>query len=370
MAQQVEHVLGKDEVTGSSPVSSSMISGATCCHVVPFFISERSLQMKAENYKSFILSTLKEIMSVDSPTGFSAAINQKLTEILSSLGYAAKESNKRLIKVSVPGNDRKKKVAVSAHVDTLGALVRSISADGKIRFTRLGGPVLPTFDGEYCRIYADGDAGTLERNENTMYVRLDEEVNSASDVKSLGIRTGNLIALDPKTTVTESGFIKSRFLDDKAGSTCLLTVLAAMKQEGKTPACDVDFYFTNYEEVGHGAATVGGDAAELLAVDMGCVGADLECKETQVSICVKDGHGPYDYEMVERLIALAKERKIDYAADVYPYYGSDVGAAWSAGADVKGGLIGPGVHASHGMERTHIKGLYATIDLLFAYLGL
>lgn len=389
MAQQVEHVLGKDEVTGSSPVSSSMISGATCCHVVPFFISERSLQMKAENYKSFILSTLKEIMSVDSPTGFSAAINQKLTEILSSLGYAAKESNKRLIKVSVPGNDRKKKVAVSAHVDTLGALVRSISADGKIRFTRLGGPVLPTFDGEYCRIYADGgriytgtflsdscschvyrDAGTLERNENTMYVRLDEEVNSASDVKSLGIRTGSLIALDPKTTVTESGFIKSRFLDDKAGSTCLLTVLAAMKQEGKTPACDVDFYFTNYEEVGHGAATVGGDAAELLAVDMGCVGADLECKETQVSICVKDGHGPYDYEMVERLIALAKERKIDYAADVYPYYGSDVGAAWSAGADVKGGLIGPGVHASHGMERTHIKGLYATIDLLFAYLGL
>ena len=389
MAQQVEHVLGKDEVTGSSPVSSSMIRGATCRHVVPFFISERSLQMKAENYKSFILSTLKEIMSVDSPTGFSAAINQKLTEILSSLGYAAKESNKRLIKVSVPGNDRKKKVAVSAHVDTLGALVRSISADGKIRFTRLGGPVLPTFDGEYCRIYADGgrvytgtflsdscschvyrDAGTLERNENTMYVRLDEEVNSASDVKSLGIRTGSLIALDPKTTVTESGFIKSRFLDDKAGSTCLLTVLAAMKQEGKTPACDVDFYFTNYEEVGHGAATVGGDAAELLAVDMGCVGADLECKETQVSICVKDGHGPYDYEMVERLIALAKERKIDYAADVYPYYGSDVGAAWSAGADVKGGLIGPGVHASHGMERTHIKGLYATIDLLFAYLGL
>lgn len=366
-----------------------MVSGATCRHVVPFFVSERSLQMKAENYKSFILSTLKEIMSVDSPTGFSAAINQKLTEILSSLGYAAKESNKRLIKVSVPGNDRKKKVAVSAHVDTLGALVRSISADGKIRFTRLGGPVLPTFDGEYCRIYADGgrvytgtflsnscschvyrDAGTLERNENTMYVRLDEEVNSASDVKSLGIRTGSLIALDPKTTVTESGFIKSRFLDDKAGSTCLLTVLAAMKQEGKTPACDVDFYFTNYEEVGHGAATVGGDAAELLAVDMGCVGADLECKETQVSICVKDGHGPYDYEMVERLIALAKERKIDYAADVYPYYGSDVGAAWSAGADVKGGLIGPGVHASHGMERTHIKGLYATIDLLFAYLGL
>lgn len=286
--------------------------------------------MKAENYKSFILSTLKEIMSVDSPTGFSAAINQKLTEILSSLDYAAKESNKRLIKVSVPGNDRKKKVAVSAHVDTLGALVRSFRPTEKsalpvwavpffllltgniAAFMRTGEECIRVpFLSNSCSCHVYRDAGTLERNENTMYVRLDEEVNSASDVKSLGIRTGSLIALDPKTTVTESGFIKSRFLDDKAGSTCLLTVLAAMKQEGKTPACDVDFYFTNYEEVGHGAATVGGDAAELLAVDMGCVGADLECKETQVSICVKDGHGPYDYEMVERLIALAKERKID-----------------------------------------------------------
>ncbi len=124
------------------------------------------------------------------------------------------------------------------------------------------------------------------------------------------------------------------------------------------------------EEVGHGAATVGGDADELLAVDMGCVGADLACKETQVSVCVKDGHGPYDYEMVERLLSLAKANQIDFAADVYPYYGSDVGAAWDAGADVKGGLIGPGVHASHGMERTHLKGVCATISLLCAYLGL
>lgn len=209
-----------------------MVSGATCRHVVPFFISERSLQMKAENYKSFILSTLKEIMSVDSPTGFSAAINQKLTEILSSLDYAAKESNKRLIKVSVPGNDRKKKVAVSAHVDTLGpsseafrpteksalpvwAVPFFLLLTGNIAaFMRTGGRVYTgTFLSNSCSCHVYRDAGTLERNENTMYVRLDEEVNSASDVKSLGIRTGSLIALDPKTTVTESGFIKSRFLD-------------------------------------------------------------------------------------------------------------------------------------------------------------
>ena len=327
-------------------------------------------------------------MAVDSPTGFSRAVNRKLEEILKGMGYRAQVTNKRLVKVSVAGRSHEKRIAVSAHVDTLGAMVKSVSADGKIRFTRLGGPILPTFDGEYCRVYADGgkiytgtflcdscschvykDAGTLERNENTMYVRLDEEVSSAEEVNALGIRTGSVIALDPKTTVTESGFIKSRFLDDKAGSVCLLTALQAMKKESVTPEYDTDFYFTNYEEVGHGAATVGGDADELLAVDMGCVGADLACKETQVSVCVKDGHGPYDYEMVERLLSLAKANQIDFAA-VYPYYGSDVGAAWDAGADVKGGLIGPGVHASHGMERTHLKGVCATISLLCAYLGL
>ena len=345
--------------------------------------------IQVNDYKDYMLFALKELLGVDSPTGFSKAVNEKLFSLLAELGYDCEMSNKRFVKVSVKGKSNFKKVAVSAHVDTLGALVKRIDGDGKIRFTRLGGPILPTFDGEYCKIYADGgkvytgtflsdspschvykDASSKERNEDTMYVRIDEVVDCKADVEKLGVRTGSLIALDTKTTVTESGFVKSRFLDDKAGSACLLAVLYAIKNKDLTPEYDVDFYFTNYEEVGHGAATIARDADELLAVDMGCVGDGIACKETQVSVCVKDGHGPYDYEMVEKLLALCKENSIDYAADVYPYYGSDVGAAWSAGADVKGGLIGPGVHASHGMERTHVKGLQATVELLCAYLGL
>lgn len=342
-----------------------------------------------EEYKDYLISALKELLGVDSPTGFSKDVNEKLKEMLEKLGYHAEESNKRFVKTSVKGQSSTKKVAVSAHVDTLGALVKRIDGDGKIRFAKLGGPILPTFDGEYCKIYADGgkvytgtflcdspschvykDASTKERNEDTMYVRIDEAVESKADVEKLGIRTGSVIAIDTKTTLTESGYIKSRFLDDKAGSACLLAVLYLLNKKGFAPKFDVDFYFTNYEEVGHGASTVGRDSDELLAVDMGCVGDGIACKETQVSVCVKDGRGPYDYEMVERLIALAKENSIDYALDVYPYYGSDVGAAWSAGADVKGGLIGPGVHASHGLERTHIRGLQATVELLLAYLGM
>lgn len=345
--------------------------------------------IKFESYKEYMLSALKEILAVDSPTGFSKNVNAKLISMLEELGYHPCETNKRVVKVSVAGRCSQKKIGVSAHVDTLGAMVKSIAGDGTLRFTKLGGPILPTFDGEYCKIYADGgkvytgtflsdspschvykDSGTKERNEDTMYVRIDEEVSSKADVEALGIRTGSMIAIDTKTTVTDSGFVKSRFLDDKAGSACLLTVLYLMKTNQWSPDYDVDFYFTNYEEVGHGAATIAKDVDELLAVDMGCVGKDLACKETQVSVCVKDGRGPYDYEIVERLISLAKKYGVDYAADVYPYYGSDVGAAWSAGANVKGGLIGPGVHASHGMERTHVKGLEATVTLLCAYLGL
>lgn len=344
---------------------------------------------RAHKYENFIKNTLAEIMSVDSPTGFSEKINQKLVEIVKTLGFTAETTNKRLVKIAVKGQSSQKRVAVSAHVDTLGLMVRSITGDGKIRFTKLGGPILPTLDGEYCKVYADGgkvytgtilcdscschvyrDASTAERSENNMYVRLDEVVNCADDVKKLGIRTGSVIAIDTKTTFTESGYVKSRFLDDKAGSVCLLTALLVMKEEKITPAYDTEFYFTNYEEVGHGAATIATNADELLAVDMGCIGLDLACKETQVSICVKDGGGPYDYEMVERLVSLGKQREIDFVTDIYPYYGSDVGAALHAGANVKGGLIGPGVHASHGMERTHLKGIFATIDLLCAYLGL
>lgn len=345
--------------------------------------------LELKEYAKFTADKLKELLSVDSPTGFSKKINEKLVSVLASLGYEAAETNKRLVKVFVKGKSSAKKIAVSAHVDTLGAMVKGVSSDGKIRFTKLGGPSLPTWDGEYCRVYADGgkvytgtflsdfysvhvsrEASTAERTENSMFVRLDEEISCADDVKKLGIRTGCMIALDPKTTITQSGFVKSRFLDDKAGSACLLTVLAALKKENKIPEFDTDFYFTNYEEVGHGAATVAQDADELLAVDMGCIGEELACKETQVSVCVKDGHGPYDYELVERLLALAKRGGIDCAADVYPFYGSDVGAAWSAGANVKGALIGPGVHASHGMERTHLKGMFNTIALIAAYLGL
>ena len=200
-------------------------------------------------------------------------------------------------------------------------------------------------------------------------MRIDEKVGSKEDVEALGIAPGDFVCFDPKTVVTDSGFLKSRFIDDKGSAACLLTLLALAAEQGLKPRYHTQVCLTVHEEVGHGGATLPA-VDELLAVDMGCVGDDLSCTEYQVSICAKDSNGPYDYDMVTRLAALAKEHGVDYAVDIYPHYGSDVAVAWKTGMDAKGALIGPGVHASHGMERTHFDGMKATIDLVGLYLDL
>ena len=211
------------------------------------------------------------------------------------------------------------------------------------------------------------DAKERPRNEDTMAVRIDEKVKTAEDVRALGIEVGDYVCYDPKTVVTESGFLKSRFIDDKGSASCLLTVLKVMKDAGVQPKYDTEIVFTVYEEVGHGGATFA-DYDELLAVDMGCIGKDLTCTEYQVSICAKDSAGPFDYNMVSRLIYLAKTHGVDYAVDVYPFYSSDAAVAWKSGNDLPAALIGPGVHASHGMERTHFDGMKATMELIALYL--
>lgn len=341
-----------------------------------------------KNYEHDLFTYAKLILGIDSPTGFTANAIDAIGQVADSLGFSFEKTTKGCGMIYVPGRDNSKKVMVSAHVDTLGAMVRSITGDGMLKFTSVGGPILPTLDGEYVKIHTrDGvdytgtilslspavhvfpDASTRSRDSDNMAVRIDECVKNKEDVKNLGIAPGDYIFFDPKTTVTPSGFLKSRFIDDKGSAACLLTILKIMHDENIRPQYNTVFFFSVYEETGHGASYLPEGLSELLAVDMGCIGDDLSCTEYDVSICAKDSHGPYDYEMTTRLVHLAQENELNYAVDIYPRYGSDVGAAWSAGNDVKGGLIGPGVHASHGMERTHYKGMENTIKLVLAYLA-
>lgn len=349
---------------------------------------EVKMKFDREKYLSYCFDTVKRLMAVPSPSGYSVEIASLVREITDELGLKLESTRKSCFICTYEGEDSSSPLGIAAHCDTLGAMVRSIGGDGTLSFTAVGGLICNSLDGEYCFVITregkryDGtilsrspsvhvypDARSRTRDPDNMYVRLDENVHSADDVRALGIENGDYICFDPKTTVTGSGYLKSRFIDDKASVACILTALKILRDSGIVPKNDIKFLISMYEEVGHGAAFVPDGLTSMLAVDMGCVGSDLSGDEHKLSICAKDGGGPYDYELTGKLISLAKEASLPYCVDIFPYYGSDIGAMWSAGHDVPGALIGPGVHASHGMERTHADALMATVELILLYFG-
>lgn len=328
-----------------------------------------------------------DIFNCDSPTGYTDKVIQVIEGYVKEYGFEYKILNNGALEVSIKGNDSSKLVATSAHADTLGLMVRSIKGNGNLALTTLGGPITATLDGEYCKVYTRDnkvysgtilstspathvypDANSKSRSVDNLEVRLDEVVKNAEDVKKLGINNGDIVCYDPKLTLTDTGFLKTRFIDDKASVVVLLMLLQYIKEHNINLKHDTKMYFVVYEEVGHGAASVDKNIDEFVTLDMGCVGLDLAGNEFAVSICAKDSGGPYDYELTTRLINMAKENNLNYTVDIFPFYGSDIGAARRAGVDCKGALIGTGVAASHGMERTHIQGIENTLKLIYTYL--
>jgi putative aminopeptidase FrvX len=329
----------------------------------------------------------QDIFTCDSPTGYTQNVIELVKKYVDSFGYESRIMNNGALEVTIKGEDETKTVATSAHCDTLGLMVRSIKGDGHLALTKLGGPITPTLDGEYCKVYTrDGktytgtilstsaathvypDANTKSRDIDNLEVRLDELVHTKDDVAKLGIQNGDIVCYDPKFEVTPSGFLKTRFIDDKASAVVLLMLLKYTSENKLKFKYNTKIYFVVYEEVGHGASMVDKNISEFVTLDMGCVGLDLAGNEEAVSICAKDSGGPYDYELTTRLINMAKDNNLNYTVDIFPFYGSDIGAASRAGVDFKGALIGTGVSASHGMERTHIKGIENTLKLIYAYL--
>ena len=336
--------------------------------------------------EEYVIEFAKKILAIDSPTGYCKDVIEFVNEEVKKLGYQTSMNNKGNLFIHVEGKSDKT-IGLCAHVDTLGLMVRSIKENGDLSFTNVGGPIIPTLDGEYCRVitrdkkvytgtilsdypaaHVYEESKTAIRKCENMHIRLDEIVKNKEDVTALGIENGDFIAIDSKTVYTDSGFLKSRFLDDKLSVACLITVLKVLKEKNIVPSNNVIMIISTYEEVGHGSSSIPENISELVAVDMGCIGEDLSCSEYDVSICAKDSSGPYDYEIVSKFIELAKSNNLNYAIDIYPFYGSDVSAALRGGNDIKGGLIGPGVHASHGMERSHKMAIDNTIKLILAYL--
>ena len=355
----------------------------------------------------FVVDYLVKLLTTPSPSGHTDEVMAMVEEAFAAVGSGEtggsgraggdaggaleiRRTNKGGLIATLRGADDENQRLLSAHVDTLGGMVKEIKASGRLKYVPIGGASPHSVEGEYCPILTDDGrrhTGTiltikaaahvygreaqdqLPRKEENMEIRLDEKVKTAAETRALGIEVGNFIAFDPRTEVTPAGFIKSRHLDDKASVAVLVGVAKALVEAGVRPAATTHFFITNFEEVGHGASYgVPPETKEYIAVDMGVVGDGIQADEYCVSICAKDSSGPYDEGLKRRLVELAKANAIPHAVDIYPYYGSDASAALRAGADIRAIVIGQGVDASHAYERTHREGIKATADLLVAYL--
>ena len=341
-------------------------------------------------YAKYATEKAKELLSIDSPTGFTDRAADWVQNAFTDLGFEARRTVKGGVLVDFGGEKGQDGLILMAHTDTLGGMVAEVKANGRLRIVPLGGLSPQNIETENVRVYTrdgrviegtcqlinasthvNGKFGSEPRSFDTLEIVLDEPVTTAEEARGFGIETGDPVCFEPRTRVTASGYIKSRFLDDKLSVGILLGLGKYLKDTGAKLSRPVYAHITVYEEVGHGAsASIPEGVTEALSVDMGCVGEGLRCTERQVSICAKDSGGPYSYDMVGKLIAAAKKEGADYAVDIYPHYGSDVEASLKGGFDIRHGLIGPGVYASHGYERSHLDGVCNTLKLLKGFLDI
>lgn len=337
----------------------------------------------------YLLEILVDLLNIPSPTGFTGRAISYVEDSLSKFSDLSLASTRKgALAATWPGEKKDTPRALTAHIDTLGAMVKEIKSNGRLKLTPIGGFAWNTVEGEGTTVFTNkGEEvrGSLllsqasshvhgakvkdsKRNVDTMEVRLDARTTSADETRELGIQVGDFVAFDPRVEVT-NGFVRSRHLDDKA---CVATMLAAVKAlqgAGKKPSQTTTLHISNYEEVGHGAATgFPPDIAELVAVDMAAVGDGQTSDEFHATLCVKDSGGPYHHGLSQKLRQLADDNEIPYKVDIYPYYGSDGEAYWRAGGDVAVALIGPGVDASHNYERTHMDALIATTNWIISYM--
>ena len=339
-------------------------------------------------YADYSWEQTAALLAIDSPSGYTKAAAEWVKATFENLGFKAEITVKGGVIIDLGGKNADDGLLLEAHADTLGAMVAQIKGDGRLKLTNLGGMNPNNAEAENVRVYTrsgkviegtcqlcnasvhvNGDYSSAKRDWNSVEIVLDENVSSAKDTRELGIEVGDIVCFDPRTRRTASGYLKSRFLDDKLSVGILLGFAKYLADNKIVPERRVWAHVTVYEEVGHGGcASVPAGITEAISVDMGCVGNGLQCTERQVSICAKDSGGPYSYEVVGKLIEAAKKTDADYAVDIYPFYGSDVEATLRSGVDIRHGLIGAGVYASHGYERSHIDGVMNTLKVLCGYL--
>ncbi len=336
----------------------------------------------------YLVQTLVDLLNTPSPTGDTDYAIGFVQGELDAMGIATERTIKGGLLAHIEGHRSDKPRALTAHVDTLGAIVQQIKPNGRLKLSALNGLNWPTVESEGLSIatrsgrqvrgslvltngaaHVNKEAGTAPRNADTLEVRIDERTERAEETRLLGIEVGDFVYFDPRVEVSQSGFIRSRFLDDKACVASLLAATKAIVDAGATPAQSLTLLISNFEEVGHGGMDgLPANIHELLVLDMACIGEGLQGDEFHCSICLKDSSGPYSKALSDRIRGLADRRGIDLRPDIYPYYGSDGSAYWRSGGQAEVALIGPGVDTSHGYERTHRDALFDTAQLVAEYM--
>lgn len=343
------------------------------------------------NYQSNVQETftlIKELVSIPSPSGNTEKVIGFVENYLTECGVETYRNRKGGLIATLKGSNDKEHRMLTAHVDTLGAMVKEVKSNGRLKLTTIGGFRWNSVEGEYCQIetcsgktytgtilmhqtsvHVYKNAGEAPRNDENIEVRIDEKVTNAEEVRALGIEVGDFVSFDPRVQITESGYIKSRHLDDKASVAILLKLIKFVQSEKITLPYTTHFLISNNEEIGYGGnSNITPETVEYLAVDMGALGDGQSSDEYTVSICVKDSSGPYHYGLRKHLVDLAKKNDVDYKVDIYPFYGSDASAAIRSGHDIIHGLIGPGIESSHAFERTHESSIANTEKLIYHYL--
>lgn len=336
---------------------------------------------------NYVTNFMVEILNIPSCCGCTYIAMERIKKEFDLFGVKTHLTKKKALIGTIEGEDTDNEVLVSAHIDTLGAVVKEVKSNGRLKVTNVGGFAWQAFEGENlivrtlnnkeytgtflpekASVHISEDVRTMERNEDTMEIRLDEDVHSQEDVEKLGIRVGDFVNFEPRVQVTKNGYIKSRYLDDKACVAVLFGVIKYLKENNLKPKHTTQFYISNYEEINHGVSVISEKVSEFIALDIGTVGNGHTSDEHCVTILAKDTKTPYDLEFRKKLVEIAENKGIDYKIDVHNRYGSDASAAVIAGFDVNFACIGMGVDATHHYERTHIKGVENNLKLLLEYL--
>lgn len=336
----------------------------------------------------YIMQLTTELMEIPSPGGFTYEGIERCKEEFKKFGLTPCLTKKGALIAQMDGEEKGEVTMISAHIDTLGAMVKQIKPNGKLILNNIGGFSWNSVEGENLTIHTSKrgtysgsllpikssrhtygeEVTTLVREQENVEVRIDEFTTSKKETEDLGISIGDFISFDTRTTLTYNGFLKSRYIDDKVCIAQLFGYIKYLKDNNIKPKNKVYFYISNYEELGHGVSVIPEDVDQFIALDIGLVSDYSNGDERKVNIIAKDSRTPYDFRLRQKLVDLCEENQIKYTVDVHNRYGSDASISATQGFDVNFSCIGPSVDSSHHYERTHKDGIIETVRLLIAAL--